>query len=285
MGLKVALVLGGGGSRSLAHIGVLRVLVREQLPIDLMVGTSMGGIIGAMFALGYSPAKMSGMVSRWQQNPLFNLKNLTAQSRQNQLRDFLVELFGSQTFADLPLPVIITASDLRHGVEIQLSEGELVSALLASSALPGAFPQVSLNGLELGDGGIIDCLATGVAYEQGANRVIAVDVFPALKEDQPWTDPVSDFLGLQWSALLPKGDKSPPLPTALWRAVRVVTWYVHRQRLAAHPPHVLLRPKVDHVVSLDFRDIESLIQAGVDEAEQHLDQLRRLVEPKLREID
>ncbi|HMQ53058.1 MAG TPA: patatin-like phospholipase family protein [Anaerolineae bacterium] len=277
MGTKIALVLGGGGSRSLAHIGVLDVLGREQIPIDLIVGTSMGGIIGAMFALGYTPAEMSGMVRRWQQNPLFNFKNLTTQSRQNQLRDFLVELFGTKTFADLPLPVIITAADMRHGVEIQLEEGELVSALLASSAMPGAFPTVSLNGLELGDGGVIDALATGVAYGREADRVIAVDVFPALKEDHPWNDPVSDFLGVQWTAFLPKGDKIPPLPTALWRAVRVVTWYVHRQRLAAHPPHVLLRPEVDHVVSLDFRDIESLIQAGVDEAERHLNQLRSLV--------
>ncbi|HRV91420.1 MAG TPA: patatin-like phospholipase family protein, partial [Anaerolineae bacterium] len=95
---KIGLVLGGGGSRGLAHIGVLKVLVREQIPIDFIVGTSMGGIVGVLFGLGYHPAEIGQGISRLQQNSLFNLSSLTARSRQQRVRDNLSEILEGKTF-------------------------------------------------------------------------------------------------------------------------------------------------------------------------------------------
>jgi predicted acylesterase/phospholipase RssA len=111
--------------------------------------------------------------------------------------------------------------------------------------------------------------------------VIAVDVYPPLEKDNPWTDPVSAVMGFQ----LPPGlflngngaNQIPTAPVSIWRAVRVMTWHVHRQRLAAYPAHVLLRPLVSNYGSMDFKDVTGPRQAGLAEAERHLAELRALV--------
>jgi NTE family protein len=173
------------------------------------------------------------------------------------------------------------AVDMRHGTEVCLHEGELVPALLASSAVPGAFPPVEHQGLELSDGGVIDSLSTHTAFDFGAERVIAVDIYPELERDNLWTHPLSAIIGLEIPALLPNttdsnGDRKPTVPTSIWRATRVMTWYLHQKRLDEHPPDVLLRPNVDEYASMDFRDIDTPVQAGVVAAEAAVAELRAL---------
>jgi len=282
---RIGLVLGGGGSRGLAHIGVLKVLIRQQIPIHFIVGTSMGGIVGVLYALGYNPAEIAQGISLLEGSTMFNLQMFSARARQRRVRNLLAEQLEGKTFADLSLPVTLMAVDMVHGREVTLTEGPLVPALLATSAVPGAFPPVKLNGMELADGGVIDSLATHVAYEQGADKVIAVDVYPELDKENPWVDPVSAIMGIQlpgsiFSATGNEQNKVPTFFASMWRSVRVITWHLHQERLAAHPPHVLLRPNVDDYGSLDFRDVDGPIQAGVDEAQKHLSQLRGLVGPQ-----
>jgi NTE family protein len=281
---KIGLVLGGGGSRGLAHIGVLEVLVREQIPVDLIVGTSMGGIVGVLFGLGYTPAQIAAELSPLQGVSFVDsLKLISSRGRQQRAREHFAEILEGKTFADLLLSVTLMAVDMVHGQEVTLAEGALLPAVLASSAVPGAFPPVSHNGMQLADGGVIDSLATHVAYEQGADRIIAVDVYPPLEQGNPWTDPISAIMGFQ----LPPGifstsglgaDKIPTAAASMWRSIRVMTWYLHQQRLLAHPPHVLLRPHVSNYGSLDFKDVEGPHQAGIIEAERYLTELKALVE-------
>lgn len=280
---KIGLVLGGGGSRGLAHIGVLEVLVRERIPIDLIIGTSMGGIVGVLFALGYTPAQIAEELCVFQSNSFIDsLKLISSRGRQQKARDHLSASLEGKTFADLTLPVTVMAVDMVHGQEVPLTAGPLLLAVLASSAVPGAFPPVNYNGQQLADGGVIDSLATHVAYEQGADKVIAVDVYPPLEKDNPWTDPISAIMGFQ----LPPGifstvgmglDKIPTAAASMWRSVRVMTWHLHQQRLATHPPHVLLCPAVSGYGSLDFKDVDGPRRAGVIEAEHHLAELKALV--------
>ncbi len=280
---KVGLVLGGGGSRGLAHIGVLEVLTRESIPIDLIVGTSMGGIVGVLFALGYSPTQMAEGMTALQDNSLLeSMKLLSARGRQRRAREHLAEALEGKTFADLEIPVTLMAVDMLYGQEVTLTEGPLLPAVLASSAVPGAFPPVTLDGRQLADGGVIDSLATHVAYDQGADKTVAVDVYPALEKDDPWTDPFSAIMGFQLPAtifsLSTDGIKKiPTMAASMWRSFRVMTWYLHQQRLATHPPHVLLRPHVEAYGSLDFKDVQGPIQAGVIEAERRLEALKSLV--------
>ncbi len=277
---KIGLVLGGGGSRGLAHIGVLEVLVREQIPVDLIVGTSMGGIVGTLFALGLNPAQIREGMGQLQGSSLA-MKVLGARGRQRKVRDELAKIVADKTFADLNIPVTLMAVDMLHGQEVALSKGPLLPAVLASSAVPGAFPPVKLNGRPLADGGVIDSLATHVAYEQGAEKIIAVDVYPPLEKDDPWTDPISAIMGFQLPTAIfsTNGNGENKIPTvfaSMWRSVRVMTWYLHQQRLAAHPPDVLLRPDVHDYGSLDFKDLDGPTEAGIIEAERYLAELKTL---------
>lgn len=272
---KVGLVLGGGGSRGLAHIGVLQVLVREHIPIDLIVGTSMGAIIGALFARDISPDIIAERISQIGSGSLFGRRLFSARARQKIVRDSLAEAFEGKTFADLSIPLTIMTVDMRHGHEVPLNKGPLIPALLASSAVPAVFPPVEIDGKQLADGGVIDSMATHVAFDLGADYVIGVDVYPPLETDSPWSDPLSDIMGFP-SPFSLFNSNEPSMLAAMWRSVRVMTWNLHQQRLKTHPPHILLRPAATEYGSLDFRDIQGPIMAGVVETERHVHALREL---------
>jgi len=280
---KIGLVLGGGGSRGIAHVGVLEVIEREKIPIDLIVGTSMGGIIGTLFALGIKPDVIAeNMIRNMEGSNLLNMNLFSARRRQRAVQEQLEVAIGNKTFADTRIPVTLMAVDMLHGHEIALNEGLLMPALLATSAVPGVFPPVEMNGMQLADGGVIDSLATHIAYQQGAEKIIAVDVYPELEKDNPWIDPISAIVGIAMPfnpfGLPNDWSRIPSTMAAIWRAVRVMTWHLHQQRLAEHPPHVLLRPGVDDYGSLDFKDVHGPLQAGLATAESHLNKLKALVD-------
>lgn len=277
---KLALVLGGGGSRGLAHIGVLDVLVREKIPIDYVVGTSMGAIIGAYFALGIPPKLIAAHLRDMQGNNLLNLNIFSARARQRDLKRRLESILEDKTFNDLSIPMTIMTVDMVTGQEIMVNTGELVPAILASSAVPAVFPPVEVNGMQLADGGVIDSLSTHAAYHVQAEKIIAVDVYPPLELDDLWVDPLSAIMGFQLPFnLLANTDwaKIPSMASSMWRAVRVMTWHVHQTRLEAHPPDVLLRPEVGRYGSLDFTDVEGPLQAGQEAAMHQLGAIRALL--------
>jgi NTE family protein len=276
---RIGLVLGGGGSRGLAHIGVLQVLVREGIPIDLIVGTSMGAIIGALYASGIHPEEMVKTVQGMQGSQMFSLAHLfSARSRQRTLEEWLQANLPVSTFEELQCPLTAVAVDVVEGVEVTLDSGPLVPALLASSAVPGIFPPVRRGDQLLADGGVIDSLSTHLGYKLGAEKVIAVDVYPPLERENLWADPLLAMTGLDLPfSLLGSGhEQAPGIVAALWRSSRVMAWHLHTSRLAAHAPDVLLRPAVEKLGSFDFKDLESPIQAGVEEAERALPALRAL---------
>lgn len=278
---KVALVLGGGGSRGLAHLGVLEVLKREGIPVDLIVGTSMGGIVGALYAAGYEPEMLAERFSQLHFNNLLGLNLFSARARQRTVLTWLEEPFADKTFADLDIPLVVTAVDVVHGVEVTLDSGPLIPALLASSAMPAIFPPVEYEDMRLADGGVIDSLATHVAVERGAERVIAVDLQPPLDSENVWGDPINEIIGFEmpFGLFTGNGVRSPSMLASIWRSSRIMIWNLHRARLEAHPPDVLLTPLVSAYGSLDFKDTEGPRRAGCEEAEGHLDALRRLVRP------
>ena len=276
---RIGLVLGGGGSRGLAHIGVLQVLMREGIPIDLIVGTSMGAIVGALYASGIHPEEMVKTVQGMQGNQMLSLAHLfSARSRQRTLEEWLQANLPVSTFEELHCPLTAVAVDVVEGEEVTLDSGPLIPALLASSAVPGVFPPVRLGDQLLADGGVIDSLSTHLGYKLGAEKVIAVDVYPPLERENLWVDPLLAMTGLDLPfGLLGSGhEQAPGIVAALWRSSRVMAWHLHTSRLAAHAPDVLLRPAVEKLGSFDVKDLESPIQAGVEEAERALPALRAL---------
>lgn len=274
---KIGLVLGGGGSRGLAHIGVLEVLVREQIPVDLIVGTSMGAVVGVSYALGHTPERIADAMRRMGARNLLSFNVFSSRGRQRVLEDLLRPVLEDKSFSDLSIPLAVMAVDMISGTEVVLREGPLLPAVLASAAVPALFPPVLHNEMHLADGGVIDSVATQPAYSMGAEKLIVVDVYPPLEQDDPWVDPVSAIMGFQLPfSIFGSSERPPGIAASLWRSFRVMAWHIHSERLRQYPAHVLIQPAVESYGSLDFKDIDGPIEAGAKAAEAQLDALKAL---------
>ena len=151
------LALSGGGAKGLAHIGVLKVLEEAQIPVHLMAGTSMGGVIATMYAAGHSAAAIEEMArSTRVLNILQHDHTGLGLIGPGKIAALLRKaLGGDPTFADLEIPLALIATDLVTGEEVILREGSVVEAVLATIAIPFIFPPVEWHGRLLADGGIL----------------------------------------------------------------------------------------------------------------------------------
>lgn len=276
--VKVALVLGGGGSRGIAHIGVIDVLQRENVPIDLIVGTSMGAIVGLAFALGHSPSQIADQLRNLSNLALLSMNIFSARARQRNLSKKLGSLFGERTFSHLKIPAVAMTVDVHNGQEVAIEQESILKAVLASCAVPALFPPVDIDGRLLADGGIIDSLATHIAHHKRAKYIIAVDVYPPLDQENPWNDPLNSVMGIQLPSnafVMKDWSQQPSMMSALWRASRIMTWYTHVQRLDKHPPDVLIRPEVGDYSTFAFKDLDGPLNSGRESTEAVIDRIKR----------
>lgn len=223
--LKVGLALGGGGARGLAHIGVLKVLEKENIPIDLITGTSMGAIIGAVYALKKDISAIEKITEKYSKISEFNidlsfgekekkdkpffLKKmsdflrrgyiLNLELRRKYINDgegvkkIIKDLVGDKSFTDTKIPFAAVAADLVRGEKVIIKRGKLFDALLASASIPGMFPPVILDKKILVDGGIVDVVPIKAAQSLGANFVIAVSVSQTIKKRVEFNNAVEIF--------------------------------------------------------------------------------------------
>lgn len=174
---KVALVLGGGSARGIAHIGVIKVLEREHIPIDMIVGTSMGSLIGAGYSIGVTVAKMKEIACGFSVNklldptlPKFGL--LAGEKLESSIRVML----DHKGFDDCRIPLAVVATDINNGEEVVYKKGDLIKIVRASCSWPGIFNPVRLDDRLLVDGGIKNSVPVRIARGLGADYLIAVDV-------------------------------------------------------------------------------------------------------------
>lgn len=174
---RVALVLGAGSARGLAHIGVLQVLLENHVPFDLVVGSSMGAMVGTIYACGADVYMLDKMVENMNTNLLFDVgvPNLGFIAGK-RISTFLDLLTKRKKFADLDLDVVVVATDLLTGQRILIEDGPITEAVRASISLPGIFAPVVKDDMVLVDGAVIDRLPVEVARLKGADLIIAVDV-------------------------------------------------------------------------------------------------------------
>ena len=223
---KTCLVLSGGGARGLAHVGVLKVLERERVPIHCVVGTSMGAVIGSLYASGLDASEIETAMAAidWstvlQDEPART--DLPLRMRQQDrsflvgaaigyrdgkfglpralvrgqrfgivLRGLLLPAAGIENFDDLPIPFRAVATDLESGIMQVLADGDLAGAARASMAVPGILPPAERNGRLLIDGGAVSNLPVSVARDLGADRIIAVDISMPLRSREQLTSPLA----------------------------------------------------------------------------------------------
>src|SRR4051812_8424057 len=174
---SLGLALGGGFARGIVHVGVLKVLERERIPIRFIAGTSVGALIGAAYCSGVSPAELEEIASkvrfrdlaRWTLSRYGFATNL-------RMNGFLNRILKVKTFEELNLPLAITATDFVTGEGVVFRSGQLAEAVRASCAYPGVLLPVTVNGRLLVDGMLAHSLPTQPVREMGADRVIAVNL-------------------------------------------------------------------------------------------------------------
>jgi NTE family protein len=175
---KVGLALSGGGARGFAHVGVLKALVENDIPIDLIAGTSAGSFVGGAYSAGMSVDEIVEVgkkiswfgVAGFSYSPKGFLSNAA-------MKGFIESNFPVSKFEDLRIPFTAVACDLERGEEVYLKdEGDLTHAIRASCAIPGVFVPVTDDGRQLVDGGVVSPIPTRAVKKMGADVIIAVDL-------------------------------------------------------------------------------------------------------------
>ena len=204
-------MLSGGGARGLAHVGVLKVLERERIPVDIVVGTSMGAVIGGLYASGMGAADIereltqvrwgeifaprvdrqelsqrrkeqdfeisAGLEFGWKDGGLRMPQSaVSSRGLESLLRRYTLPVRKVQRFDELPIPFRTVATDMESGAAVELWEGDLALALRSSMSVPGVFAPTEYGNRVLGDGGLVNNLPVDLARRMGAERVIAVNV-------------------------------------------------------------------------------------------------------------
>ncbi len=253
---RVALVLSGGAARAFAHLGVLRVLEREGLKPDLIVGTSAGAMVGAYYASGKSVSQIEAIAARLNLPTLIDIDPVRAVlggfglglAKGERLEAFLRESLDLPLQA-LPTPFVAVATDLNTGESVLLNHGDTPRALRASSAVPGLYEPVGAGQRMLADGQIASPLPVAAARRLGARVVVAVDVvYPP--QHASLTNPLS----------------------VLFQTVTISTWrHLLREREQAD---LVVTPVIPPTGDLALSDREWLIAAGEAAAEKMLPALR-----------
>lgn len=174
----VAVVLGGGSARGLSHIGLLKALAENGIPVDMLVGTSMGSLVAGLYAAGLSVDNLAYLVTTVDLGLLFEplvppRGGLVGAQRFGRFIDLLTD---SATFEQLPVPFYAVLTHLESGREIVWNKGRISRGMLASMSIPGTFPPVELDGEYYVDGGVASMVPVQAARRLGADVVIAVDV-------------------------------------------------------------------------------------------------------------
>jgi len=284
--MKKALVLGGGGARGLAHLGVLRILEKEGFRPDLIVGCSIGAIIGGMYAQTPDIQKVEKRVYEFFESEAYQNLNINRVQRglasengddllhhvaRNLMRTVFVNMVANRqsildkeevveainfliregNIRDTRIPFACNAVDLVTGKSILFKEGDMRQAIRASSSIPGYVMPVQQNSEYLVDGAVADALPTDYARKLGADFIISVDVSQEIK-------PRQDFQSV-FDIIL--------------RANMITLDYLYRQNLQS--ADLLIRPEVGKYNWYDFQKIDRLIKTGEDAAREKRMEIRR----------
>lgn len=295
---SVGLALGGGAARGFAHIGVLRTLMAHNIVPDVIVGTSIGAVIGGCYAAGHLDAFEEwarGLTARGVLGYLDLSLGGSGLINGTRLAARLEEAIGSQLIEDLPKHFAAIATELGTGHEIWLTRGRLADALRASYALPGIFTPIHVGGRWLVDGVLVNPVPVSAARALGARLVIAVnlnaDIFGRGTTIANHGTDENDIISHLNQRKHPNGLRgvfapehlfkryfiggrgAPGITSIMMDAFNIMQDRVTRARLAGDPPDVLLNPRLGHIGLFDFHRAKDVIAIGTHAAEKALDDI------------
>ena len=275
---KVGVALSGGGARGLAHLGVLQVLEESGVPVDVVAGTSMGGIVACLYAAGIplddliAFSKKIGIVDL--ASPDLKWRGLFGHEK---LTHLLSDLLGDDgvTFEDLDVPAAVVCADIETGELVVLDRGPIIPAMLATSAVPFVFAPIYHQGRWLVDGGVLNNLPVDVVCRMGAERILGVNVPPSLDlslEDEE----MSKGLSLHRLRLFRHHIPDWRLPFLIAEVSAGITIRaIDRTRLTLCPPDLLLEIQLPGV-GLFPTGGGAEIEAGRKVAMAHMEELVKL---------
>ena len=261
---KIALVLGGGGARGFAHIGVLQVFEEAHIPIDIITGTSAGAFIGALYASGKSSSDISLLTKKLDWSDFFSFKlvsffKLFFKDKLLDTREMgllISKNIGDKDFYELKIPFACVATDIITGEKVVLRDGDVATAVRASTSIPGIFEPVEYKQRYLVDGGIVDNVPVDVAKGLGADIIIAVNI-------------EADFTQNELKKVI----------NMLFQIT-----YIQGKRLNANiikNADFILNPAVS---SIDIKDLNSrdiILEAGRKEARANVENIKKLIIRKI----
>jgi NTE family protein len=255
---QIALVLGGGGARGYAHIGVLKVLQQAGIPINLIVGSSVGSLVGALYADSTDANQVQKKLLETQEHDLIDVNLLHVLSgaiSSPRFQHFITQNIKATDFKDLKIHFVAVATNLHTGEAIRLSSGPLAPAINASCALPPAFQPVNLSGRILVDGGIADPVPVNVARLYKPHVIIAVNIAAQLPPEMP-----KSILGISQRSTLIN--------------------LMHYARLSSQNADFVIKPHVGNIGVFDTSNKLALIAAGEAAARRALPQICQLLAAK-----
>jgi NTE family protein len=264
MALKIGLVLGGGGARGYAHIGVLRSIEERGLTVEAIAGCSIGGIIGALHAAGFKAAEIQGLFDELDLVRLLDVSGMGGLIGGKGVTRHL-EKHLPATFEDLKIPLAVTAVDVQRGRLVVLNRGKLLPALRATSALPGIFAAVKHAGRVLIDGSLLNNLPVDVIRTMTLAPVVAVDTGAPADRRLVFEDERTLWEKVKTPLL--RG-KRPLIFEMLMKSIDIPQGPITSIRLSLNPPEVLIRPPLDPDLKIeDYSRLEEAVQAGFEAAE------------------
>jgi NTE family protein len=292
----IGLALGGGAARGFAHIGIVRTLIAKGLKPDVIAGTSIGAIIGGIYAAGELDA-FEGWIRRLTARRVlgyldFSLAGSGLIGGQRLARQ-LTAMLGETAIEDLPVRFAAIATEIGTGHEIWLTRGRLADAVSASSALPGILPPSRVGGRWLVDGALVNPVPVAAARALGARVVIAVNVNADLLPGRGTTIAAHgpdgddeffraqarhgwrDFFGSERAVKrrLMGEIGRPGIATVMVEAYNIMQDRVTRSRLAGDPPDLMITPRLGKVGLFEFHRAAEIIATGAEAAERAIEPL------------
>lgn len=255
---KVGLVLGGGGAKGAAEIGVLKYIEEAGVHIDYIVGTSIGSIIGGLYSVGYRSQQLDSLFVNTDWENIFSESIAGTQQISNVFSD-LLNLPDSVDFDSLPIPYRCVATDIINTEEVILQRGNLARAMRASMSIPGAFKPVKWEGKLLVDGGMLNNLPVDIAKKMGADIIIAIDLAQRKHENRDFSLKEEYGIGgvLDW--LISRPD-----------------WKKHNENRQMADIYINPNLKDYDAASFSRDDIRQMILIGEEAGKKALKELRKL---------
>lgn len=252
---KIALVLGGGAARGFAHVGVIRTLEKEKIPIDLIVGTSVGSLVGAIYADQANSFELEWKAFSLEKEDIFDFSILRATKgpiKGDRLEKFVQEHVSAKEIENLKIPFIALAVDLNTGEEVLLDQGSIAKAVRASSSIPGVFEPLKYQDRLLVDGGVLGNIAPEVARRKGADVVITVDIGKNVVNYD-----TNNVVSITLQAIKIMSNK--------------ISQYKQKDT------DILIQPDVGDVDMLDFSRKKECMLAGIAATESKIEEIKKVI--------